>query len=257
MSDIQVRLSGGLGNQLFQWAYGLCLQQQGHDVSYDASFYDMDFSSVHNTRREYLLPSVVSIPPVLTTDTHDRCIIHDTSQYICHEFDHDKRYRLIGWWQSEKYFQSIKSTIHEQITCNEEHLKLYDFDQSCSLHVRRTDYVDKYSGKYPTMSPTYYQQAIEIVNPDGHIYVFSDDIQWCVDNIKHDQCVYVEHGTDVDQLFAMRSCEHNILANSSYSWWAGWLNTNPDKKIIMPDTIERNRAMNDYYMTGSIVLPIA
>jgi hypothetical protein len=102
-----------------------------------------------------------------------------------------------------------------------------------SLHVRRTDYVTS-NGYHPVQSIEYYKNAIDIIGDYDYIFVFSDDIQWCKDNLKFKNMVFMEGFSDIEDLHIMSLCQNNIIANSSFSWWGAWLNIHPEKKIIAP-----------------------
>ena len=257
MSDIQIRLTGGIGNQLFQWAYGRYLSDSGHDVTYDTSFYDMDFTTVRNTQRKFQLPELITEQVNINKNKQSRKVVSDQHVYEKRQFKDSIKYRLEGWWQSEKYFKDSESTIRQAIKpYDDQSYSEYGFTDSCSMHIRRTDYVTKYSKGYPVLTPQYYRRALNIMQPRGNIYVFSDDIKWCEENIVNDQCVYVTEGSDIDQLKIMSLCNNNIGANSSYSWWASWLNKHTDKKIVMPDKISLNTSYKDFYTNSMIQLPI-
>lgn len=94
MSDIQIRLTGGLGNQLFQWAYGVHLNQLGHDITYDTSFYDMDFTKVHNTPRTFQLPGLIAEEININKNKQSRKVIHDQHVFKSHQFKDNIKYRL-------------------------------------------------------------------------------------------------------------------------------------------------------------------
>lgn len=257
MSDIQIRFTGGLGNQLFQWAYGVYLDQTGHDVTYDTSFYDMDFTKVHNTLRTFQLPELVNSPIIINKKKQNGVTIEDQHVFKKHHFKPNVKYRLEGWWQSEKYFQDASLIVRQAIKpYDKQNYPEYNFRDSCSIHVRRSDYVTKYAAGYPALTPAYYHKAIDIIKPSGNIYVFSDDIAWCKENIINNKCIYVTRGSDIDQLKIMSLCNHNITANSSYSWWASWLNKHIDKKIVMPDVIALNRPYKDFYFKRVTKLPV-
>jgi len=257
MSDIQIRITGGIGNQLFQWAYGRYLSDSCHDVTYDTSFYDMDFTTVCNTQRKFQLPELITEQVNINKNKQSRKVVSDQHVYKKHQFKDSIKYRLEGWWQSEKYFKGSESTIRQAIKpYDDQCYSEYDFTDSCSMHIRRTDYVTKYSKGYPVLTPEYYRRALNIIQPRGNIYVFSDDIKWCEEHIVNDRCVYVTEGSDIDQLKIMSLCNNNIGANSSYSWWAGWLNKHTDKKIVMPDKISLNTSYKDFYTSSMIQLHI-
>ena len=126
---------------------------------------------------------------------------------------------------------------------NKELLSLIRTVNSVSLHIRRGDYVSNpdTNSALGTCSLEYYRHCIEhiasnVENP--HFFLFSDDINWVRDNLKIKYPTTVVDGNSADTNYAdlhlMSNCKHNIIANSSFSWWGAWLNNNPDKIIIAP-----------------------
>jgi hypothetical protein len=96
-----------------------------------------------------------------------------------------------------------------------------DSNISCSIHIRRGDYITKYSDVYEKLTPSnYYDRAKDLIKADEYI-LFSDDKRY-------------RHCADYVELFMMSKCNHNIIANSSFSWWGAYLNQNPEKKVIAP-----------------------
>lgn len=165
-----------------------------------------------------------------------------------------------GYWQNECNFKHIRSKILKVYSFPEfidkENKALADTLQhvnSVSCHVRRGDYL-KHSNMC-VCTPTYYFNAItkvnELVNPDLYV-IFSDDIQWCKDNIKtiigSRMVVFVDWNKG-NQSFRdmqlMTLCKHNIIANSSFSWWGAWLNQNPDKVVVAPEAFTTGNPIND------------
>jgi len=163
---------------------------------------------------------------------------------------------LYGYWQSEKYFQSVASTIRGDFAFrtplggkNAELASEIADSQAVSLHVRRGDYVTnpKNRSLLAVCSIDYYRRAIDHVA--GRVehpvfYVFSDDMEWVRQNLSVGfPCVYVDHNSG-DESFRdmqlMSLCRHNIIANSSFSWWGAWLNANPKKLVIAPRSWFRN-----------------
>lgn len=147
-----------------------------------------------------------------------------------------------GYFQSEKYFQHCPELIRRYFQPSSEMLekikskyKKYINGSSCAIHVRRGDYVGNYFHEVCSMK--YYNDAIlEVKNKTNvdFFLVFSDDIDWCKQNFPVD-FVFIEDNFDTEDLFLMSMCKHNIIANSSMSWWGSWLNANPDKIIIVPN----------------------
>jgi hypothetical protein len=164
---------------------------------------------------------------------------------------------LIGDWQSENYFKDIEGMIRKdylfrspQKGRNRELADLIASTESVGLHIRRGDYVSDpmINMIHGTCDLGYYSSAIkEIVKRTKSPYflVFSDDIQWAKDNLKIDHpVIFVDNNSGRDGFEDMRlmsQCKHNIIANSSFSWWAAWLNKNPEKIVIAPKNWFKNK----------------
>ena len=107
-------------------------------------------------------------------------------------------------------------------------------NEICSIHVRRGDYLTK-PNIHPTQTINYYMDAVKLMSPNTLFLVFSDDIGWCKDNFKDfTNIVFIEGNSDYEDLLLMSLCDNNIICNSSFSWWAAWLNQNPNKKVVAP-----------------------
>lgn len=157
---------------------------------------------------------------------------------------------LDGYWQSEKYFHDISdilkndfSLAHEPTGRNKALAALISASQSVSLHIRRGDYVSAplVNKKHGTYEAAYYRQCIEHMNKaisDPHFFVFSDDPQWVLENFDTPvETTVVSHndgGSAPEDLRLMSRCKHNIIANSTFSWWGAWLNSHSDKIICAP-----------------------
>jgi hypothetical protein len=157
---------------------------------------------------------------------------------------------LTGYWQSEKNFLEIAAQIRKDFTFklpmggkNIELAKRVSEVTAVSLHVRRGDYVNnpETTAIHGVCTLEYYQAAIKYIAErieQPVFFVFSDNIEWVKDNIKLDYpCQYVDHNHGVESYNDMRLmsyCQHHIIANSSFSWWAAWLNPHIEKIIIAP-----------------------
>lgn len=172
--------------------------------------------------------------------------------------DHQKNLYLSGFWQSEDYFKEVEKTIREDFTFkspllkeNVKWLELINSALSVSLHVRRTDYVLRPKGRKEIIgcSLSYYRRAIEYIirqlNNKPAFFVFSDDLSWAKENIYYSGYKFHYLSTP-DDLRLMGKCQHNITANSSFSWWGAWLNQAPDKIIVAPKPWFENR-INRYH----------
>lgn len=232
---IITKLQGGLGNQLFQWAYGKYLSEHFNtELSLDLSFYQNQFGNTPRTFELINLPNLKvperlppSKPIVYLNDNF-------TFKPIDYKSNHD--YFLNGFWQSEKYFKSVSNLIKLELSPTED--KLNDLSKkiegnSISLHIRRTDYLTS-NGFHPTQTIQYYQEAIRLIGDYKNIYIFSDDIEWCKNNLTFKNTVFIEGQSNIEDLWLMSLCDHNVIANSSFSWWGAWLNNNPNKIVVAP-----------------------
>ncbi|MFI5240699.1 MAG: alpha-1,2-fucosyltransferase [Candidatus Saccharimonadia bacterium] len=157
---------------------------------------------------------------------------------------------LVGYWQSEKYFSDYHDTITSDFRVksplsgqNLEMASAIGGVTSVSLHVRRGDYVtNANANQFHGTSPLdYYYAAIAALTKkvsSPSFFVFSDDPDWCKDNLKLDYpTTYVEHNAPdkgYEDMRLMSSCQHHIIANSSFSWWGAWLNPKSDKLVYAP-----------------------
>ena len=151
---------------------------------------------------------------------------------------------LYGYFQDERYFKedrdfllSILKFKDEYESTAQEFISNIDTNyQKVSLHIRRGDYT-LYPNHHPVCSKEYYQSAMKKFSPDGvKFLVFSDDIEWCREEFKGDQFIFVDSGSPYSDLRIMTLCDHHIIANSSYSWWGAWLNTKDEKRVIAPSS---------------------
>ena len=154
---------------------------------------------------------------------------------------------LLGNWLSPRYFEDIRTVLLKEISLVSELSSEANFflskilsSNSVSIHVRHGDYV-KYSNKFKLLDLDYYTSAIEYIrskinNPT--FFIFTDDIDYVRNKLgfSGDNFIYVSGNgiPDYEDLVLMSKCSHNIIANSSFSFWAGWLNQNRDKVVIAP-----------------------
>lgn len=153
-----------------------------------------------------------------------------------------------GYWQSERYFEEVADDVRSSFRFSEDDLGdtnkalLEQMRQtnSVSLHVRRGDYVGiEWMANICTLDG-YYAPAVDYIRQreqDLHFFVFSNDIAWCRENLALDNCCYVDNNSGAASyrdMQLMSACKHNIIANSTFSWWAAWLNDNPHKLVLTP-----------------------
>ena len=145
---------------------------------------------------------------------------------------------LSGYFQTEKYFKHRRDEIIELFRPTEEQLtyiwgKYGNLKNTCSIHVRRGDYV-KQPGNHPVCSPQYYQEAIQRMSSDTNFLIFSDDTPFCKQIFIGDSFIFIENELDYIDMYIMSMCTNNIIANSTFSWWGAWLNNNKNKVVISP-----------------------
>jgi hypothetical protein len=233
---------GGLCNMLFGLATGETWRRKGIDVVYT----NIDTNFIFLTENGY-----TKIPPLKYQ------YIFENFDWNAHKCPKNAKLRLAklpfhyvdivpedgieyhAYFQSEKNFPD-KAFIKELFQPSEEikasTLKYDDLfkGMTCSIHVRRGDYV-RQQDLHPVQGMDYYNRAMETMNP-FHIeryLVFSDDIPWCRENFKGDQYVFIE---DIDyvELFLMGRANHFIVGNSSFSWWGAWLGEKQDSVVVAP-----------------------
>ena len=274
---IIVEFKGGLGNQMFQYAFYEKLNQMGKNVKGDiVSFYHSvmnDSSGAYRnvTMRKFeleLFPNIcIEQAEAGIREKYERkarniinrivgkLIYYRRKVYRERNLNFDSNvYKLkdgylSGYWQSPKYFADIRQVLLEKFTfpelegdINKEYLKKIRESNSVSIHVRRGDYLTQENkrlfGDICTLE--YYGKAIQYFEhkyQDVVFFVFSNDIEWAKENLKMRRAIIVE-GNEKENaykdMYLMTQCKHNIIANSSFSWWGAWLNQNPNQEVIAP-----------------------
>lgn len=264
---------GGLGNQMFQYAAGRALSlQRNQSLRLDTS--DFIWYGLHQgfeLQRVFVCPVKVAtqaeVRSILTWQSLSRIkrivvrprmkairrktfVVEPHFHYWAGIKEVSGDAYLSGYWQSEKYFLDVAPVIKADFTfksplvgCNANIAARIAKVNSVSLHVRRGDYVSnpKTNVNHGVCSLDYYRSAIRHVAERveyPEFFIFSDDIGWVKDNLKMDfPCQYVDHNhgeKSYNDMHLMSLCRHQIIANSSFSWWGAWLNSNPDKIVIAP-----------------------
>ncbi len=270
---IIVRLEGGLGNQMFQYALGRKLSLKNKtELKFDISALgpatrefqlnifnsqfpiasEQDIDNVKNSNLsfvellKYRIQRKINIPYFRKSDLFETTLFKFDSNIL----KAGKNAYLTGYWQSHKYFEKIRKTLLKDFQPKEiptssiyNYLNTLSSESSVSIHIRRGDYVNNAETNtlHGTCSVEYYNSAIDYISSKIHtpvFYIFSDDMDWVKSNfiIKH-KFIYVTEtpvGKDYFEMCLMSYCKHNIIANSSFSWWAAWLNQNPDKIVVAP-----------------------
>ena len=229
---ITTHLKGGLGNQMFQIAVAYVLALDNDD---ECAFYMGNPNINQGNTAKYYATNVFKNVRELSED-HVNLINYIEPRFNYTPIPYRKDLVLQGFFQSEKYFKYHRKEILE-LFGNRSQIK-YEFENSVSIHVRRGDYTDPYMTTFhPLLEKNYYNKAlahIESKTKIDHILIFSDDISWCKENFKDARMTFVEGNEDYIDMYAMTKCEHNIIANSSFSWWGAYLNENENKIVCAP-----------------------
>lgn len=227
-----VKIMGGLGNQLFQYAFAKSLERLG-PVALDVSYYTSDFNKRDDIpHREYLLN--------FFADDLRYELQEDRKQVNQWEYDPKVKYEncfFFGDWQRASYFKDVKLDIRlkeQYITLNMRLMaELMHSCNSVAVHVRRTDY-----GVYNWILPySYYVRAEDYIQKavnDPVFFVFADDIDFVKTNPPIAGKKHYIHNDEIADFWLMSQCKHQIIANSTYSFWAAYLNENPEKIVIYP-----------------------
>ena len=232
---------GGLGNQLFQYAFGQAQVANGIEVSYTPSW--NGWKGKHP--RRYILDKFCLENTKTSSFLRQTNIVEYNHQFWCRvEFNLDllkkTNCNFKGYWQYLPYYKDILPALKKEFCIKEEFytikfLRLREQiinNNSVSVHVRRTDYVRNKA--YHAFPFSYYFKAIQKVK--GDLFIFSDDMPWCKRFFKRDyfsRKITFVHLLDYLDFELMKLCKHNISANSSFSYWAALLNDNPDKKVLI------------------------
>jgi hypothetical protein len=268
-----IKLNGGLGNQMFQYALGHIISlNYNSQLLLDKELFQLKEKTPGHTPRSFELgvfgidnPSAskediryfeqLSLLNKLKRELN----LNYPKMFYEENFSFDAKIEnvlppvyLRGFFQSFKYFKNHEDDIRKLFKFpenildenNKGLLKKIKFTSSVSIHIRRGDYVeDKVTQKFHgNCSLDYYDQAISKIkefDKEVEFFFFSDDIKWVENEFKNYRIKKTFVGSNTGKnswkdMLLMSQCHHNIIANSSFSWWAAWLNKNNFKKIIAP-----------------------
>ena len=262
-----VNFSGRMANQMFQWAFGRAYENKhGIKTQFDNSQETIkincfnlinDIKLVEKPLFKKVLRKIIFIRNLRNKwskvdfklpEVEEKCFC----QYESELLEQLPPVYFKGYFQTEKYFVDIREQLIKDFElnvtlnkANKEMLEKIKSSEAVAVHFRRGDYTKKrVADKYGSCSEEYYKNALRYIsektNKDLKIFVFSDDINWVKENVKFDfETVYVDINSGKQGYFdleLMKNCKHNVIANSSFSWWGAWLNQNPEKIVIAPKT---------------------
>lgn len=254
-----IKMTGGLGNQMFIYALYLRMRRDFPDTRIDLS--DMMHYRVHNG---YEMHRVFGLPKV------EFCINRTLKKILEFLFFRTilerkqggslRPYRksyvwpwvyFKGFYQTERYFEDHRDEVRKAFTfdmtqANEQSRalveRLADDENAVSIHVRRGDYLlpQHAASMGGVCTGTYYANALRMMGKrvkEPHYYVFSDDMDWVREHLPLPDAIYVDWNKGADSwqdMMLMSRCSHHIIANSSFSWWGAWLSASPEKVVIAP-----------------------
>ncbi len=254
---VVVKLMGGTGNQMFQYAFGKRLARElhcplqldlsflnsnDHDELYVKRDYSLDIFGIQASFYDYSNPENEDLQPLVERQFGFDPEMIPTKPNVLIE----------GYWQSEKYFEPIISEIRQNFDLSklsgvsDDLYRRFLNPEAVCLNVRRGDFVNNQRSNafHGVLGMEYVKEGITIIekhlsNPE--IYVFSDDVEWCLEHIKLDHPVHVighEHSGDRFSLYLhyMSMFRNFIIPNSSFAWWAVWMSKfkNPEQVVVSP-----------------------
>jgi Glycosyl transferase family 11 len=267
---IVVQISGGLGNQMFQYAAGRALAaRHGTEFVLDSSWIDGSGGSVSTEVRRYELGCfrlAARLVPVEEAGRLQRSLLPSRRPLLraldepgfgrlCPELlDAGDNTYLRGYWQNVTYFDDAEALVREdftfrpQVAAREAELaaQIEESPQpTVSLHVRRSDYVTDpgVRDRMGTLDAEYYSRALDALGSglgSMRLFVFTDDPDWCTANLRLSEQDVVVGATRAEGekwaaiMHLMTLCDHHLLANSSFSWWGAWLSPRPAKIVVAP-----------------------
>lgn len=258
-------MSGGLGNQMFQYAFYLSMKAKGIECKIDDTLFytskmhnGFELANVFKIQDSLLKPSVIKKLwfKILRKYKPSSLLCTDQVYMYCPDVYGSKVPYLMGDWLSPLYFYDIKEQVVETYkfhSIDSQNLDIVNQMQSCnsvSIHIRRGDYLKL--PNYCVCDDLYYRKAIEYIQgkiQNPIFFVFSNEPEWCEDfmnqfGVKYYIVDWNQAKDSYQDMYLMTQCKHNIIANSTFSWWGAWLNKNQDKIVIAPKNWFRNNNKN-------------
>lgn len=277
---IIVKLIGGLGNQMFQYAAGRALAKKYNTtLKLDLSGYEQQINMTPRAYELQIFNTQAKIANWLEIRLHQPLMGRPEPKWLRSltdkiftpqprwdegETDYNESFNEIkngtlieGYFQSEKYFKNISEEIRSDFSLSaqteplsEEYLNEIKNGNTVSLHVRRGDYLSRpdAAAYHGALDLDYYKEAIKVISEkikQPHFVVFSDDLEWCRETLPLPaDTIFVAGQKAYQDLLLMSHCQNHIIANSSFSWWGAWLNPNPNKIVIGPRHWFKGRRFN-------------
>lgn len=253
---IIAHIMGGIGNQLWQYAAGLRLASKCNtQLKLDLNHFDIDKFRSYDLNK-FNITATVATPEEIQrvkqiAAQKNLGIEKPPYEFTPEVLDYPDNVWLYGYWQYEKYIADVADILHKEFTLKKlgataQHWqdKIRAAECSVSLHVRHEDFAyhpEVAKSENAAILPLdYYRECVNRLKqdyPNLTVFVFSNNLRWCRENLRLNvptEFIYGGGLSDVEELHLMSVCKHNIIANSTFSWWGAWLNQNPDKKVFVP-----------------------
>jgi len=228
---------GGLGNQMFQISNAIC---QGLKNNVPSIFQSVAYTPMQaNQPTKYLNNIFKNVKFVGSLSGYK--VVNSPWEYVDLNINWDSPIQFNGFFQSSKNFLEFKDKIVEIFSPNEtEIFKLKEKypeinnENTVSIHVRRGDYLT-IGNVLPVIDITYIDKCVKLIGEYSYIFIFSDDKKWVKDNLNYPNTIIVDDLEDYEDLWLISLCNHNIMSNSSFSWWGSFLNNHKNKKVFVPN----------------------
>lgn len=259
-----VEIMGGLGNQLFQYVFSRYLQKLGvKNVVLRKDFFTIQFRENNEiTKREFVLDKYNTRYVVAAGEK--------TYRDYCDENDYRDDYAVgsdevlyEGYWQNIDFYNAVKKEIQEELKLKPEFIddsmaaveKDMSSCNSVALHIRRSDYLTQVNAQiFEQLTQDYYASAASVIEQYTHekpvLYIFSDDPEYAAENMKDFmgcRTVIMPSREPYQDMYLMTKTKHNIIANSTFSWWGATLNANSDNITVAPSRWMKGRTVNLYH----------
>ncbi len=278
---IDIKFSGGLGNQMFQYAFYLRMKKQYPDEKIHLDFDSYKYERFHNgfrleqvfelpissglkksyTSLEKIIYKIkVNIKRYWYLFIDKKHLITDNEFLFEINLKRNETFFLIGCWGAEMYFSMAKDEVLKSFIFPMNKLSIrvqvlaskMSLENSISIHVRRGDYLN--SNFISLASTNYYMNALSFIEGmesaiSFKLYIISDDIEWCKKNLKYlseYNHEYITGNQDYEDMYLMTKCKYVIIANSTFSWWGGYLSS--AKRVIAPKYITKNQKEETQYL---------
>lgn len=257
-----VRLSGGLGNQMFQYAFGKNLESRtGIPTKYDDAAYqtnDRDSLTVARTLGLHSLNTNFSLVTEREKGWFEQEVFVQRNFGYSGAHFRSKANYYVGSWQSPKFFSSVTDRLHSEFssgsvlpTATQELRDEIVHKRGLCLNVRRGDFAHnpKSNAFHGLLSKEYYAKAVATLRSSGdfdHVFIFSDDPEWCRSNLNLEGTLKIvghEHAGPhfSHYLELMKACSAFVIPNSTFGWWAAWLSGVSRENVIAPKRWFRSR----------------